>query len=54
MAGLAIEEAARIGILKVEDVGNSQGVHASEAYFGYVGSFSRIEVIRRYTDSFES
>ena len=54
MVRLAIEGAARIGIPKVEDVENSQGVHASEPYFGYVGSFSRIEVIRRYTDSFES
>jgi protoporphyrinogen oxidase len=52
MTKLAIEEMARIGILKAEDVEDSHVVHVPKAYPAYFGSYSRFDVIRNYTDSF--
>jgi protoporphyrinogen oxidase len=52
MARLAIEEVARIGILKAEDVEDAHVVHELKAYPAYFGSYDRFDVIRNYTDSF--
>jgi protoporphyrinogen oxidase len=54
MARFAIEEVARIGILKAEDVDDSHVVHVPKTYPAYFGSYDRFDVIRRYTDSFEN
>ena len=54
MTRLAIEEVARIGILKGEDVEDSHVVHVPKTYPAYFGSYGRFGVIRRYTDSFEN
>jgi protoporphyrinogen oxidase len=52
MAMVAIEEGAKIGILKSEEVEDSHVVHVPKTYPGYFGSYDRFDVIRRYTDSF--
>jgi protoporphyrinogen oxidase len=54
MTQFAIEEVARIGILKAEDVEDSHVVRIPKAYPAYFGSYDRFEVIRNYTDSFEN
>jgi protoporphyrinogen oxidase len=54
MTQLAIEEVARIGILKAEDVEDSHVVRVPKTYPAYFGSYSRFDVIRRYTDRFEN
>jgi protoporphyrinogen oxidase len=54
MTRLAIEEVARIGILKADDVEDSHVVRIPKAYPAYFGSYGRFEVIRNYTDSFEN
>jgi protoporphyrinogen oxidase len=54
MTRLAIEEVARIGILKGEDVEDSHVVHVPKTYPAYFGSYGRFGVIRNYTDSFEN
>ena len=54
MTRLAIEEVARIGILKAEDVEDSHVVRVPKTYPAYFGSYSRFDVIRRYTDRFEN
>ena len=54
MAKLAIEEIARIGILKAEDVEDSHVVHVPKTYPAYFGSYDRFDVIRSYTDSIEN
>ena len=54
MAKLAIEEIAKIGILKAEDVEDSHVVHVPKTYPAYFGSYDRFDVIRNYTDSFEN
>ena len=51
---MAIEEVARIGILKADDVEDSHVVRIPKAYPAYFGSYGRFEVIRNYTDSFEN
>jgi protoporphyrinogen oxidase len=52
MTKLAIEEIARIGILKAEDVEDSHVVHVPKAYPAYFGTYGHFDVIRNYTDSF--
>ena len=52
MTTLAIEEAARIGILKSEDVEDSHVVHVPKTYPAYFGSYDRFDVIRNYIDGF--
>jgi protoporphyrinogen oxidase len=52
MTKLAIEEAARIGILKAKDVEDSHVVHVPKTYPAYFGTYGRFDVIRGYTDRF--
>jgi protoporphyrinogen oxidase len=54
MAKFAIEEIAKIGILKSEDVEDSHVVHVPKTYPAYFGSYDRFDVVRKYTDSFEN
>ncbi len=54
MTRLAIEEVARIGILKAGDVEDAHVVHVPKTYPAYFGSYDRFEVIRGYTDSLEN
>ncbi len=54
MTKLAIEEVSRIGLLKAEDVEDTHVVRVPKTYPAYFGSYSRFDVIRRYTDSFEN
>ncbi len=54
MARFAIEEIAKIGILKAEDVEDAHVVHVPKTYPAYFGSYDRFDVIRKYTDSFEN
>ena len=54
MTQLAIEEVVRIGILNAEDVEDSHVVRVPKTYPAYFGSYSRFDVIRKYTDSFEN
>jgi protoporphyrinogen oxidase len=50
MAALAIEEASRIGILKVEDVEDTHVVHVPKSYPAYFGTYDRFDVVRDFTD----
>ncbi len=52
MAGLAIKEAVRIGILRADDVEDSHVVRVPKSYPAYIGGYSRFETIRNYTDNF--
>jgi protoporphyrinogen oxidase len=54
MAKLAIEEIAKIGILRAEDVEDAHVVHVPKTYPAYFGSYDRFDVIRNYIDSFEN
>jgi protoporphyrinogen oxidase len=54
MTKLAIEEVARIGILKAEDVEDSHVVHVPKTYPAYFGSYDKFDVIRSFTDNFEN
>jgi protoporphyrinogen oxidase len=54
MKRFAIEEIARIGILKAEDVEDAHVVRVPKTYPAYFGSYDRFDVIRRYVDSFEN
>jgi protoporphyrinogen oxidase len=54
MTRFAIEEVAKIGILKAEDVEDSHVVRVPKTYPAYFGSYGRFEVIRNYTDGFEN
>jgi protoporphyrinogen oxidase len=54
MIHLAIEELARIGILKAEDVEDAHVVRAPKTYPAYFGSYDRFETIRNFTDKFEN
>ncbi len=51
---LAIEEVSRIGLLQAADVEDSHVVRVPKTYPAYFGSYSRFDVIRHYTDSFEN
>jgi protoporphyrinogen oxidase len=54
MAEFAIAEAAKIGILKAEDVEDSHVVRVPKTYPAYFGSYNRFDIIRNYTDRFEN
>jgi protoporphyrinogen oxidase len=54
MAKFAIEEIAKIGILKAEDVEDSHVVHVPKTYPAYFGSYDRFGVIREFTDKVEN
>jgi protoporphyrinogen oxidase len=54
MTKLAIEEVARIGILKAEDVEDAHVEHVPKTYPAYFGSYDRFDVIRAFTDRFEN
>jgi protoporphyrinogen oxidase len=54
MVRLAIDEVARIGILKAEDVEDSHMVRVPKTYPAYFGSYDRFDVIRKFTDGFEN
>jgi protoporphyrinogen oxidase len=54
MSQLAIEELARMGIVKPEDVEDSHVVRVPKTYPAYFGSYDRFDVIRDYTDRFEN
>jgi protoporphyrinogen oxidase len=54
MARFAVAEAAKIGILKAEDVEDSHVVHVPKTYPAYFGSYARFDVIRNFTDRFEN
>jgi protoporphyrinogen oxidase len=54
MTALAIEELARMGIVKSEDVEDSHVVRVPKTYPAYFGSYDRFDVIRRYTDRLEN
>ncbi len=54
MTRLAIEELARIGIVKPEAVEDSHVVRVPKTYPAYFGSYNRFEVIRHFTDGFEN
>jgi protoporphyrinogen oxidase len=54
MKRFAIEEIARIGILKAEDVEDAHVVRVAKTYPAYFGSYDRFDVIRGYVDGFEN
>jgi len=54
MAKLAIDEIARIGILKADEVEDAHVVHVPKTYPAYFGSYDRFDVIRDYTDKLEN
>jgi protoporphyrinogen oxidase len=54
MSRFAIEEIAKIGILKAEDVEDSHVVRVPKTYPAYFGSYDRFDVIRNYLDDFEN
>jgi protoporphyrinogen oxidase len=54
MTRYAIEEIARIGILKAEDVEDAHVVRVPKTYPAYFGSYDRFDVIRGYVDGFEN
>ncbi len=54
MSRFAIDEVAKIGILRAEDVVDSHVVHVPKTYPAYFGSYDRFQVIRDYVDGFEN
>jgi protoporphyrinogen oxidase len=54
MSRFAIDEVAKIGILRAEDVIDSHVVHVPKTYPAYFGSYDRFGVIRNYVDQFEN
>jgi protoporphyrinogen oxidase len=54
MAQLAIDEVARIGILKAEDVEDWHVERVPKTYPAYFGTYDRFDTIRHYTDGFEN
>ena len=54
MKRFAVEEMARIGILKAEDVEDAHVVRVPKTYPAYFGSYDRFDVIRGYVDGFEN
>ncbi len=54
MARFAIDEIAKIGILKAEDVEDSHVVRVPKTYPAYFGTYDRFDVIRNYLDSFQN
>lgn len=54
MSKLAVEEVARIGILKAEDVEDSVVVRVPKTYPAYFGSYDHFDVIRNYVDRYSN
>jgi protoporphyrinogen oxidase len=54
MSKLAVDEIARIGILKADEVEDTHVVHVPKTYPAYFGSYDRFDVIRNYTDRLEN
>ena len=54
MSRFAIEEIARIGILKAEDVEDSHVVRVPKTYPAYFGSYNRFDTIRHYLDGIQN
>jgi protoporphyrinogen oxidase len=54
MTRMAVEELARIGIVKPEDVEDSHVERVPKTYPAYFGAYNRFDVIRGYTDSIEN
>jgi protoporphyrinogen oxidase len=54
MARFAIEEVAKIGILRAEDVEDSHVVRVPKTYPAYFGAYDRFDVIRKFTDGLEN
>jgi len=54
MGRFAVQEVAKIGILKAEDVEDSHVVRVPKTYPAYFGSYDRFDVIRKYLDGFEN
>ena len=54
MTRLAIEEMAKLGMIRAEDVEDSHVVRVPKTYPAYFGSYTRFDVIRKYTDRFEN
>ena len=54
MSRFAIEEIARIGILRAEDVEDSHVVRVPKTYPAYFGSYDRFDVIRNYLDGIQN
>ena len=52
MTRLAIEEIAKIGILRAEDVEDAHVVRVPKTYPAYFGTYDRFGVIRSYLDGF--
>ena len=54
LKAFAISEAAKIGILKVEDVSDAHVVRVPKTYPAYFGTYDRFDELRAYTDTFEN
>jgi protoporphyrinogen oxidase len=54
MSQFAIQEIAKIGILRAEDVEDSHVVRVPKTYPAYFGSYDRFDVVRRYLDGFQN
>jgi protoporphyrinogen oxidase len=54
MSRFAIEEIARIGILRAEDVEDSHVVRVPKTYPAYFGSYNRFDTIRHYLDGIQN
>jgi len=52
IAALAAEEAARIGIIRAEEVEDVHVERVPKSYPAYTGSYSQFDVIRNFTDGF--
>ncbi len=50
----AIEEVAKIGILRAEDVSDGHVVRVPKTYPAYFGTYDRFDELRKFTDSFEN
>jgi protoporphyrinogen oxidase len=54
IANMAIEDAAKIGLIRAEDVEDSHVVRVPKAYPSYFGSYDRFEAISQYIDGFRN
>ncbi|QNI36869.1 NAD(P)/FAD-dependent oxidoreductase [Edaphobacter albus] len=50
----AIDEVAKIGILRAEDVSDGHVVRVPKTYPAYFGTYDRFDELRQFTDSFEN
>jgi protoporphyrinogen oxidase len=54
LRGLAVEEAAKIGMIEENDVIDSVVVRSPKAYPAYFGTYNRLSEIRKFTDRFRN